>query len=401
MDLGSSNGQPDVGGDGPALRHGVVPARPGRPQDKAEAAVYLAVGRIPERLRNERFTSLAELNARLAGLRERINAAPFQKRPESRRELFELLDRPALQPLPAQPYEFAEWRVASVLLDCHAAVEGDYYLAPVSRVRRQVDLRLTGHTVELLHNDTRAALHVLSHERRWHTTCPQHRPRAHHEHLRWTPERLRRWASGTGPHTERLVAATLVGRRFPSSTSGAAWASCGRPGVTGRTARRPLRGAGSALRRGQLQEHRGHPAAEHRPAAPRGRGGAAGHPAGRTRQPARGRLLPRRGQERARRGRTMPVQPACRDSRRALYTRAPQLFRDLLTARAEGTLTKLPAKLARVSAVAVDDFALTPMEEADRRDFLDLCDDRHLLHATILTSQLKCLGFRGHLRRAS
>ena len=41
-----------------------------------------------------------------------------------------------------------------------------------------------------------------------------------------------------------------------------------------------------------------------------------------------------------------------------------------------------------MSSPAVDDFALTPMEAADRRDFLDLCDDRHLPHPTILTSQL-------------
>ena len=79
---------------------------------------------------------------------------------------------------------------------------------------------------------------------------------------------------------------------------------------------------------------------------------------------------------------------ACRDGHRALYTRAPQLFRALRAARAEGSLTKMLAKLARVEALAVDDFALAPMNEADRRDFLDLCDDRYLLHSTVLGSQL-------------
>lgn len=79
---------------------------------------------------------------------------------------------------------------------------------------------------------------------------------------------------------------------------------------------------------------------------------------------------------------------ACRDGFSALYTRAPQLFRDLRSARAEGTLEKLFKKLARVDALAVDDFALAPMDEHARRDFLDICDDRYLVRSTVLTSQL-------------
>lgn len=64
------------------------------------------------------------------------------------------------------------------------------------------------------------------------------------------------------------------------------------------------------------------------------------------------------------------------------------MFRNLRTARAEGTLAKLLAKLAHVDALAVDDFALAPMDEHARRDFLDICDDRYLVRSTILTSQL-------------
>lgn len=165
-------------------RMAVLPARPGRPKAKAKAAVCLVERRVPKGLGNERFTSLGELIARIAELRDRINAAPLQKRPESRRELFEPPDRPALQPLPDQPHEFAEWRVARVRLDYHVAVEGHCYSAPVSPVRQRVDVRLGERTVELLHNGTRVALHVRSHERQRSTTCPQHRPRAHREHLR-------------------------------------------------------------------------------------------------------------------------------------------------------------------------------------------------------------------------
>ena len=79
---------------------------------------------------------------------------------------------------------------------------------------------------------------------------------------------------------------------------------------------------------------------------------------------------------------------ACRDGFSALYTRAPQLFRELHAARAEGSLARLLAKLAKVDALVVDDFALAPMSEPERRDFLDICDDRYRLRSTILTSQL-------------
>lgn len=82
------------------------------------------------------------------------------------------------------------------------------------------------------------------------------------------------------------------------------------------------------------------------------------------------------------------AQRACRDGFSALYTRAPQLFRQLHAARAEGRLSLLLAKLAKIDALVVDDFALAPLSELERRDFLDICDDRYRLRSTILTSQL-------------
>ena len=82
------------------------------------------------------------------------------------------------------------------------------------------------------------------------------------------------------------------------------------------------------------------------------------------------------------------AQQACRDGFNALYTRAPQLFRDLQAARAQGSLARLLAKLARLDVLVVDDFVIAPMAELERRDFLDVCDDRYRLRSTVLTSQL-------------
>ena len=65
-----------------------------------------------------------------------------------------------------------------------------------------------------------------------------------------------------------------------------------------------------------------------------------------------------------------------------------ELFRDLATARADGTIGQLLLKLARVDVLLLDDFAMAPMKDHERRDFLEICDDRYQRRSTILTSQL-------------
>ena len=57
-------------------------------------------------------------------------------------------------------------------------------------------------------------------------------------------------------------------------------------------------------------------------------------------------------------------------------------------ARADGTLHKRLAKLARVDILIVDDFAMTALAESERRDFLEICEDRYNTRSTILTSQI-------------
>ena len=79
---------------------------------------------------------------------------------------------------------------------------------------------------------------------------------------------------------------------------------------------------------------------------------------------------------------------ACRDGFTALYTRAPQLFRDLSLARADGSLRTLLARLARLDVLVVDDWAMAPLADIERRDFLEICEDRYQARSTVLTSQL-------------
>jgi DNA replication protein DnaC len=82
------------------------------------------------------------------------------------------------------------------------------------------------------------------------------------------------------------------------------------------------------------------------------------------------------------------AQKACRDGYSALYTRAQALFRDLAMARADGSLRSLLVRIGRIDVLVIDDWAMAPLSEPERRDFWEICEDRYQVRSTILTSQL-------------
>ncbi len=79
---------------------------------------------------------------------------------------------------------------------------------------------------------------------------------------------------------------------------------------------------------------------------------------------------------------------ACRLSFWAYYRRASRLFHDLTLARADGSYGRLLSKLAKIDLLVIDDFALSPLKDAERRDLLEILEDRHDRASTLLTSQL-------------
>lgn len=195
----------------------VLPARAARPKDKAkvEVGVQIVERFILARLRHQTFFSLAELNAAIAELRERLNARAFRKLPGTRRTQFESLDRPAMRGLPVERYVYAEWKRARVHVDYHIEVDGHYYSVPYALVGQQLQVRLTAHTVEALHRGSRVASHPRSPQRGRHTTVAEHMPRAHRHYAEWTPQRLIAWAQKTGAATARLIETILATRAHP------------------------------------------------------------------------------------------------------------------------------------------------------------------------------------------
>lgn len=82
------------------------------------------------------------------------------------------------------------------------------------------------------------------------------------------------------------------------------------------------------------------------------------------------------------------AQQACRKGYRAVYRRASRLFDELRLARADGTYTRMLSRFARVDVLIIDDFAITPVNDQERRDLLELLEDRYSARAVIITSQL-------------
>ncbi|MEP6783966.1 MAG: IS21-like element helper ATPase IstB [Acidobacteriota bacterium] len=79
---------------------------------------------------------------------------------------------------------------------------------------------------------------------------------------------------------------------------------------------------------------------------------------------------------------------ACRDDRSVLYHRVPRLFDALALARGDGRHGRLLKNLARVELLILDDWGLSPLTAEQRRDGLEIMEDRHGRGSTLITSQL-------------
>ncbi len=81
------------------------------------------------------------------------------------------------------------------------------------------------------------------------------------------------------------------------------------------------------------------------------------------------------------------AQKACREGMTAIYYRYPRLFRELAIARGDGSYLKFLNKIAKTELLVIDDWGLSSMNGAERRDFLEVLEDRHGLRSTLITSQ--------------
>ncbi len=91
------------------------------------------------------------------------------------------------------------------------------------------------------------------------------------------------------------------------------------------------------------------------------------------------------------------AQQACRNGLRAIYRRATRLNDELTPAHADGTYTQLLGRLARADVLVIDDWGLAPPEDQERRDLLEIFEDRYGTRSTIITSQVPPAKWHDHL----
>lgn len=167
------------------------------------------------RLRKRTFFSLEELNAALRGLREDLNARPFQKLPGSRKSTFEMLEKAALGPLPRTPYEMGVWKMAAVHVDYHVEVDRHYYSVPYTLLHQSVRVRSGENTIEIFFRGERVASHLRSRVGGAHTTCPEHMPPSHQFYREWSPERFVQWAEKIGPSVRTMIQRQFLRKSYP------------------------------------------------------------------------------------------------------------------------------------------------------------------------------------------
>jgi transposase len=196
---------------------GVVPARPYHPRDKAkvESGVLVAERWIIAALRHRTFFRLEDLNHAIWELLEKLNHRRFKKRDGSRASLFEDVERAAMLPLPAEPFDMSQWSHARANIDYHVAFDDNFYSVPYRLNKQRVEVRATPTTVEIFHKGERVASHLRSHGKYQAITQNEHRPKSHQAHLEWTPSRMVHWAEQIGPNTARLIERVLSDKPHP------------------------------------------------------------------------------------------------------------------------------------------------------------------------------------------
>ena len=184
----------------------VLPARVRKPRDKSkvENGVQQVERWVLAPLRDRVFFSLSELNQAMSLLLAELNNKRMKGPDASRAELFAQEDLPAMRPLPAERYTYAEWKTAKIAPDYHVEIEGHKYSVPYRFIGKKIDVRITAQTVEVFEGSNKIAIHKRSFSRRGFTTEEAHMPEKHAA-AKWTPERLTAWAAKVGPETRRLV----------------------------------------------------------------------------------------------------------------------------------------------------------------------------------------------------
>jgi len=182
----------------------VEPARPRKPKDKskAEQGVQAIQRYILARFRHHKFFSVDELNVALAPLLDRYNNKIVQHLQKSRTELFKDVDKPYLNPLPANRYIYKQFKIARVNQDYHITLEKCNYSVPFKYIKNEVEVRYSTQSVYIYCKHKLIATHPRLRRVGESSTLHEHMPRDHqYINEKMNPDRLRSWAKNIGEYS--------------------------------------------------------------------------------------------------------------------------------------------------------------------------------------------------------
>ena len=187
----------------------VTPTGVRKPRHKAsvESSVGDATTKFIATLRNKTFLSLDELKKEVRTRLEEFNADPFQKRKGSRKSVFEEDEKPHLRPLPAVPFETADWVYnRKVMNDCHIVWQKNHYSVPYQYVGKYVDLKITERCLVVYYKNNRIAEHQRFSDtvQNKYSTHPEDMPKST-QFVEWDDRRIRQWAARIGPSTLAVI----------------------------------------------------------------------------------------------------------------------------------------------------------------------------------------------------
>lgn len=156
----------------------IVPARPVHPKDKTnvEGSVRLVYMRVFAELRNETFFSIDELNAAAADKMRKHNQKRMQKNPYTREERFLAVDKPNLNPLPAEDFEIISYTDLKVASNCCVYLGRDmhYYSVPYRFIGRKAHVAYTRTLVKIYVDGELAATHARDYGKGRYTLVEEH-----------------------------------------------------------------------------------------------------------------------------------------------------------------------------------------------------------------------------------
>lgn len=190
-----------------------LPAGAYKPRHKAlvEGMVKIIYRVIYPVIRQQRYTSLEEMNRDILVELDKFNKQLMKGRPYSRRMLFEETERETLQPLPAHCFEIRHKKVATVMKNNHVSLSVDkhYYSVPYQYIGKKVKLFFNQDDVEIYYQYEKIASHRRNYRPFRYTTLSEHLASSHKYITDWTPERFIAMAEKIGASTQVFIQKVL------------------------------------------------------------------------------------------------------------------------------------------------------------------------------------------------